>query len=255
MIIIFRNFILTICLIFWFNKLLAQDNFDEFIKNHSDINAPKIISSHNPSTIYYALKVVHKSIDNGANWTVISPNLTRNSLNSEHETLTSLIESSNNQEILYTGSNDGLVHVTIDGGVTWRDITPSGLNSSNFTFMLSQEDETITLTAKSNISYNSYMIIAKTKDFGRKWLYGRMISGKVISEKQPEGISGVEITCQMNSKKFTALTNSEGKYELILPLKRDNYQALNKKYLEVSSAGKVLKKIVLDSRSRVDVEL
>ena len=111
------------------------------------------------------------------------------------------------------------------------------------------------LTAKSSISYNSYIVIAKTKDFGRKWLYSRMISGKVISEKQPEGISGVMITCQMNSKKFTALTNSEGKYELILPLKRDNYQALNKKYLEVSSADKVLKKIVIDSRSQIDVEL
>ena len=106
-------------------------------------DAPIKVSSHAPTTLYFASQRVWKSTDRGDSWTQISDDLTRNQerfelpimgrvqswdnswdLNamSNYNTITSLDESSIVPGLLYVGTDDGLVQVSEDDGATWRRI-------------------------------------------------------------------------------------------------------------------------------------
>ncbi|HSR68154.1 MAG TPA: glycosyl hydrolase [Acidobacteriota bacterium] len=105
-------------------------------------NAPLLLSRHNPDTLYSGANVLLRSGDRGYSWQAISPDLTyavdRSRLEisgdrpftllSRHDgvafygTLTALAESPLDPQVLYTGSDDGRLHVSRDGGGSWQDI-------------------------------------------------------------------------------------------------------------------------------------
>jgi photosystem II stability/assembly factor-like uncharacterized protein len=105
--------------------------------------SPLLLSPHDPDVIYAASEVVWKSTDHGNSWTIISPDLTRNDKSKQfpsggpltkditsveyYDTLFALAESPLAKGLLWAGSDDGLVHVTADGGAHWRDVTPKDL--------------------------------------------------------------------------------------------------------------------------------
>jgi photosystem II stability/assembly factor-like uncharacterized protein len=107
-------------------------------------NAPFHISSFDNRTIYVGMNRLFRSRDRGVTWTAISPDLTlamdRDTLQifgarvgpralsrhdgvSVYSTLTTVGESTLDKELLYTGSDDGQIQVTRDGGVTWTNVT------------------------------------------------------------------------------------------------------------------------------------
>ncbi len=104
-------------------------------------DSPIIISPHDSKTLYFGSQRVWKSLDRGDSWTAISPDLTTNTNRytlkmmdnvpsidalydngamSKYATLTNLSESPIAQGLIYTGSDDGLIHRTEDGGQTWN---------------------------------------------------------------------------------------------------------------------------------------
>lgn len=106
-------------------------------------NSPIVISAHNPATIYYGGNFVFKSNNRGDAWTKISPDLTNNQERdklpimgkvpdgdtlSRHDgvqqwpTTTTLSESPVNKDVLWAGTDDGNLHVTRDGGTTWKNV-------------------------------------------------------------------------------------------------------------------------------------
>src|SRR5207248_83367 len=106
--------------------------------------APLIVSSFNPSTIYTAANVLFRSDDRGVNWKPVSPDLTgqmdRETLEmmggpvpphalSRHDgqgnfsALTVIAESPLDRNLLYTGSDDGVIQITRDGGLHWTNLT------------------------------------------------------------------------------------------------------------------------------------
>jgi len=105
-------------------------------------NAPIRISPHDPEILYHASNHVHRSEDGGQSWEVISPDLTTD--NPEHQghpggpitgdvtgvevygTVFALEESPSEPGVIWAGSDDGLIHVTRDGGGSWTDVTPEG---------------------------------------------------------------------------------------------------------------------------------
>jgi photosystem II stability/assembly factor-like uncharacterized protein len=105
-------------------------------------NAPIRISPNDPSVLYHASNHVHRSTNGGQSWDVISPDLTTD--NPEHQNFTggpithdgtgvevygtvfALEEAPGEPGVIWAGSDDGLIHVTRDGGGTWTDVTPSG---------------------------------------------------------------------------------------------------------------------------------
>lgn len=103
-------------------------------------NFPIFFSPHNPKKLYAASNHLHASTDQGASWQLLSPDLTRNDPsklgssggpitqdNTSVEyycTIFAAAESPLVEGLLYTGSDDGLVHVSKDGGKSWANITP-----------------------------------------------------------------------------------------------------------------------------------
>jgi len=102
--------------------------------------APLLISPHDPRVLYIGGNALLKSVNEGQSWTPISPDLTRHDpatlgvsggpITSDqttaeyYATIFALAESPLRKGVLWAGSDDGLVHVTRDGGKTWTDVTP-----------------------------------------------------------------------------------------------------------------------------------
>jgi len=105
--------------------------------------SPLALSPHDPDTLYVASEVVWKTTDHGNHWSIISPDLTRNDKSKQqasggpltkditsveyYDTIFALAESPAQKGLIWAGSDDGLVHVTNDGGAQWSDVTPKGL--------------------------------------------------------------------------------------------------------------------------------
>ncbi|MGI8923421.1 MAG: WD40/YVTN/BNR-like repeat-containing protein [Fimbriimonadales bacterium] len=96
-------------------------------------NSPFFISPHEPTTLYVGGNFVFRLTNRGDAWERISPDLTRDdteqveTVGSEAETfgtVVSLAESPIRKGFLWAGSDDGLIHVTTDGGKAWQDVTP-----------------------------------------------------------------------------------------------------------------------------------
>jgi photosystem II stability/assembly factor-like uncharacterized protein len=89
--------------------------------------APFIISPHNPRILYHGMNRLMRSLDRGANFAAISPDLSRNDPaelgDIPYQTITAISESPFEFGRIFVGTDDGLVHVTHDGGATWQRIT------------------------------------------------------------------------------------------------------------------------------------
>jgi photosystem II stability/assembly factor-like uncharacterized protein len=101
---------------------------------------PVHISPHDNETVYAGSQHVHRTTNGGQSWDVISPDLTRNDLSKQQKSgglttedvsptyasvLFAIAESPVEPGLIWTGSNDGLVQLTRDGGQTWTDVTPN----------------------------------------------------------------------------------------------------------------------------------
>lgn len=124
------------------------ENFDQYISSKDTIqdvirfnwSTPFLISPNHPSHVYLAGNHVYKSINKGMTWMIISPDLSSNdrikrkdgisggitpdNTGAEtHCTVSSLSVSSINEDIIWAGTDDGLVQVTKDGGKVWNNVT------------------------------------------------------------------------------------------------------------------------------------
>ena len=115
----------------------------EGMKYRFQWNFPIIFSKHNPNRLYTFSQHVHVTENEGQSWEIISPDLTRNDPeklkssggpitqdNTSVEyycTIFAAQESPLQEGLLWVGSDDGLVHVTKDGGKTWDNVTPKGM--------------------------------------------------------------------------------------------------------------------------------
>lgn len=86
---------------------------------------PIQLSTHNQDILYMGSNKLHRSMNQGDSFTAISGDLTNGGKKGDvaSGTLTSISESTLKFGLIYTGSDDGAVHITQDGGITWRKIT------------------------------------------------------------------------------------------------------------------------------------
>ena len=106
-------------------------------------NFPIFTSPHDPDLLYAAAQVLFVSDDSGESWAQLSPDLTRDEKSMQgpsggpitkdntsveyYCTIFAAFVSPHDAETIWCGSDDGLVHVTRDGGETWENVTPEGL--------------------------------------------------------------------------------------------------------------------------------
>ena len=160
----------------------------EGMKYRFQWNFPIFFSPHNPKRIYALSNHVHASEDGGKSWNLISPDLTKNEKdklgpsggpitkdNTSVEyycTLFAGAESSIEKDLLWVGSDDGLIHVSKNGGVDWQNVTPS--NMEPYTMINSIEIDPfnpggvyVAGTRYKLGDYKPYLF--HTVDYGKSW--------------------------------------------------------------------------------------
>ena len=114
----------------------------EVMKYRFNWNFPTFFSHHDSDKLYAFSDRVHVSMDEGQSWDAVSPDLTRaipetlvssggpitqdNTGVEYYATILTANESPYEEDVMWTGSDDGLIHVTRDGGDSWDDVTPPG---------------------------------------------------------------------------------------------------------------------------------
>lgn len=152
-------------------------------------NFPIRISSHLPHALYVTSQYVHRSVDEGHSWEVISPDLTRNDKSKQgysgargitrdstgaevYNTIFVFEESPIKAGVLWTGSDDGRVHVSRDNGVTWTDVTPKAMPDFG---CVNSIDPSAHDPARATIAVYKYRqndftpYVFQTDDFGKSW--------------------------------------------------------------------------------------
>ena len=150
-------------------------------------NAPIINSPNDPNTFYHAGNVLFKTTDRGITWKAISPDLTRHDTSKmgisgwpytnegaggeNYCTISYVAESRHEKGVIYTGSDDGLVYLTRDGGSTWTNITPATLGESLVNCIeVSPHDKATAYIATTKYKFNDFTpAIYKTTDYGKTW--------------------------------------------------------------------------------------
>jgi photosystem II stability/assembly factor-like uncharacterized protein len=150
--------------------------------------APILFSRHDPKVLYHAGERLFKTKDGGMHWEAISPDLTRNDKSKQvpsggditiddtgteyYDTIFALAESPIKAGVIWTGSDDGLIQVTQDGGKSWTNVTPkdlpewsriSGIDASPFDIGTAY----VAVDRRQNDDLKPYFY--KTSDFGKTW--------------------------------------------------------------------------------------
>ncbi|MGB3343512.1 MAG: T9SS type A sorting domain-containing protein [Aequorivita sp.] len=135
-------------------------------------NTPFIISPFNHEILYYGTNRLYSS-NKAASWSVISPDLTDGlhpSGSLAYGTLTAIASSYNNLDVIYTGSDDGNVNVTFDGGSSWTNISaglPDQYITSIATVPSSDMTAYVTVSGFKSLDYTPHVF--KTEDGGQTW--------------------------------------------------------------------------------------
>jgi photosystem II stability/assembly factor-like uncharacterized protein len=126
----------------WRGRAIDDFRFDR-ARYRFNWDAPLAFDAFDPATTYFGANVVFATRDRGKTWRVISPDLTRNDKAHQQPaggplaldvssaeftgTLLDIESSTRSRGEIWTGSDDGLVQVTRDGGKHWRNVTPPGV--------------------------------------------------------------------------------------------------------------------------------
>jgi photosystem II stability/assembly factor-like uncharacterized protein len=152
--------------------------------------APIVISPHDPNVVYHTSQYVHRTTDGGRTWQTISPDLTANDPRGHvisgtpitrditgeefYSTLYAIAESPLERGVIWTGSNDGPIHITRNNGAEWTSIAPRGLPGGG---RVQTVEASPHRRGSAYIAVLRYMFddwkpyIYRTDDYGRTWTH------------------------------------------------------------------------------------
>lgn len=163
-------------------------------------NAPMAISAHKPDRFYMGSQFVHRSEDMGDSWEIISPDLTTNDPTKQtqensgglskdnsgaenHTTIFTIVESPLDENIIWAGTDDGNVQVSIDGGKTWTNTVANiqGLPANIWCYQIEAsvfDKGTAYAVFDGHTMNNMNPYAYKTTDYGKTWT--NIISDDVV---------------------------------------------------------------------------
>ncbi len=134
---------------------------------------PIHLSVHNRDILYIGAQKVYRSMDRGNHWKAISDDLTGGGKKGDvpYGTLTTIHESPLKFGLIYAGSDDGLVHVTKDGGATWQRISDSlPQNYWVSRVQASTHKESRVFVALNGYRWDNFeALIYRSEDYGKTW--------------------------------------------------------------------------------------
>ncbi len=162
----------------------------DVLKYRFQWNFPILFSPHDPNTLYTAGNVLFRSLNEGQSWEVISPDLTRNDRSKQgssggpitkdntsieyYDTIFTVMESPLQRGVIWTGSDDGLVQLTRDGGKTWDNVTPPKSIMPEWiqinSIEASPNDPATAYVAATMYKWDDNRpYLYKTNDYGKSW--------------------------------------------------------------------------------------
>ena len=156
---------------------------------------PLAVSPRDADTVYIGAQVLFKTTNGGETWTVISPDLTRNDKSKQqvpgrpifhditsaedYDTILSIsLAPTAPDKVIWTGSDDGLVHVTRDGGKHWDNVTPHDAPQWARVYQIGVSPFD---AGTAYLSFDAHMLgddrayVYKTTNYGRSWT--RIVKG------------------------------------------------------------------------------
>jgi hypothetical protein len=148
---------------------------------------PIVMSPHDPNTVYAASQHVWRTTNGGHSWQQISPDLTRaephtltgseqpikdHSSTDFYATFFTLAPSRHDPQTIWAGSDDGLIHITRDGGANWDNVTPPELPEFAKASLIEASPHS---PGKAYLAAEKYKLqdvapyIFKTEDYGESW--------------------------------------------------------------------------------------
>lgn len=150
--------------------------------------APIHVSPHNPDVVYHGSQYLHKTTNDGQTWMTISEDLTAFEADKQvisgrpitrditgeeyYSTLYSIRESKLKEGLIWTGSNDGVISLTQDGGATWKNVTPKKLPKGGRVESVEPSHHTL---GTAYIAIDRHLLgddtpyFYKTNDYGKSW--------------------------------------------------------------------------------------
>jgi len=168
--------------------VLALGQAPSSLKYRFQWNAPILFSIHDADVLYHTSNHVHRSRDGGRTWEVISPDLTRDDPARQvapggpidhdittvetYGTVFALAEAPGVSGELWAGSDDGLVHLSRDGGGHWENITPSGMPEGTVNVIeVSRHRPGRAFVALYRYRWDDFRpYVYRTDDYGRSWM-------------------------------------------------------------------------------------
>jgi photosystem II stability/assembly factor-like uncharacterized protein len=158
------------------------------VKHRFQWTEPIVFSPHDPKTLYFAGEALFKTTNGGMSWTIISPDLTRNDKAKQaasggpitkdntgvevYDTIFSVVESPTQKDLIWAGTDDGLVHLTRDGGQKWENVTPKAMPEWGTVSMIEaspRDAGTAYLVVERHKMDDFAPYVFKTTDFGKTW--------------------------------------------------------------------------------------
>ncbi|MGB0777156.1 MAG: WD40/YVTN/BNR-like repeat-containing protein [Flavobacteriaceae bacterium] len=151
-------------------------------------NFPIFFSPHNPKKLYTTSQHLHVTYNEGQSWEVISPDLTRNDPSTlkasggpitkdntgveYYATIFAAVESPLEEGLIWAGSDDGLIHVTKDGGKSWDNVTPKKMPEWMMINSIEVDpfEKGTAYVAGTKYKKGDYApYLYKTTDYGQSW--------------------------------------------------------------------------------------
>ena len=174
---------------------------------------PIVIAPTNPDVLYVTSQHVWKSTSEGQTWERISPDLTRHDPSTlgpsggpitldqtgveTYATIFTLAPSAVDGNVIWAGSDDGMVHVTRDGGKQWQDVTPKDLPPLTRISLIEASPHAAGVAYLAGNRYqrsDRLPYVYKTTDFGRTWtkivsgLAGENVARAIREDKKRKGL-------------------------------------------------------------------
>jgi photosystem II stability/assembly factor-like uncharacterized protein len=158
------------------------------LKHRFQWTAPILISPNDPNVVYHGGEAIFKTSDGGMSWTAISGDLTRNDKSKQqssggpitqdntsveyYDTVFAIAESPLEKGVIWAGSDDGLVHVTRDGGQHWANVTSKEFGEWSLVSIIDASPHAagaayMAIDRHKLDDYKPY--IFKTSDYGKSW--------------------------------------------------------------------------------------
>ena len=159
---------------------------------------PIAFSPHDPQIVYAAGNRLFRTLDEGSSWEAISPDLSRHDTSKleisggpitsdssgaeQYATIVSFVESPLEEGLFWTGSDDGLVHLSLNGGGDWTNVTPPELPEWSWVGSIeaSPHDPGTAFVAATRYKLDDYeAYLYQTVNYGETW--------RTLSEGFPQG--------------------------------------------------------------------